>query len=91
MRSIAKILVAGAVAVPALLGTAGTAAAAGHHGHHAPSGPGFAHAKEWAGPKGAGQAFVLSGFDEHGKAFYVSGKRVAGPHGAGGEITGSHS
>lgn len=62
-----------------------------HHDGRGHSGPGYFHHGAVAGPHGAASELVASGFDRHGKAFFIKAGQAAGAHGAASTVTGSHA
>jgi len=81
MRSIIRLLAAGAVALPVLVGAAGIASADAE----------YEDSTVAATPFGAGIHTVESGADEDGVAYFYESFLGAGPMGAGFEQTGSLS
>ncbi|MET8687265.1 hypothetical protein ABZV77_23920 [Streptomyces sp. NPDC004732] len=86
MRSIAKAAAVGALVAPIVLGGAGLASAAPAH-----DGPAYEKSMNSANANGGSCTKVESGFTEDGKAYFHKVTRVAGPTGATGSGTGSHS
>jgi hypothetical protein len=86
MRSIAKVFVGLAVAAPLVVGGAGMAAAHEHDG-----GPAYKKTQNSAGIAGGTSSGTVSGFLPDGTAYFGTFAKVAGPTGAVGTSTGSHS
>lgn len=85
MRSIVKAFAAGAIVVPIVLGSAGMAAA------HGGDGPAYKKAENSAGVAGGTSTKTVSGFGPDGTAYFGTASKTAGPTGAVGSTTGSHS
>ncbi|MFJ8825174.1 hypothetical protein ACIREE_25765 [Streptomyces sp. NPDC102467] len=86
MRKIAKYVAVGALVTPLVIGTAGLASAHDHDG-----GPAYGKAQNSANANGGRTSATVSGFTPDGKAYFVTTTKVAGPTGAAGNTTGSHS
>ncbi|QEU94271.1 hypothetical protein [Streptomyces kanamyceticus] len=84
MRSIAKYVAVGALVTPLVIGSAGFASA--HDG-----GPGYKKSQDSANSSGGMSSSTVSGFTPDGKAYFKTTTKQAGPSGATGNSTGSHS
>ncbi|MFI7386136.1 hypothetical protein [Streptomyces sp. NPDC049813] len=85
MRKIAKYVAVGALVTPLVIGGAGLASA------HDGDGPGYGKAQNSANVNGGMTSATFSGFTPDGKAYFVTTTKKAGPTGASGSATGSHS
>ncbi|MEU6121920.1 hypothetical protein [Streptomyces sp. NPDC047123] len=86
MRSFAKAAAVGALVAPIVLGGAGLAVAA-----PSSDGPAYEKAQNAANANGGSSTRTVSGFTPDGKAYFHTVTRTAGPTGATGSGTGSHS
>ncbi|MEV1026279.1 hypothetical protein [Streptomyces sp. NPDC050264] len=85
MRKIAKYVAVGALVTPLVIGTAGLASAHDHDG------PAYEKAQNSANANGGRTSATVSGFTPDGTAYFVTTTKQAGPTGASGNTTGSHS
>ncbi|MFI7318181.1 hypothetical protein [Streptomyces venezuelae] len=85
MRSFAKAAAVVALSAPLVLGGAGLASAAPHD-----DGPAYEKSVHSANANGGSCTKIVSGF-KNGKAYFYKVTRTAGPNGAWGSGTGSHS
>ncbi|MGW2230048.1 hypothetical protein [Streptomyces formicae] len=83
MRSIAKYVAVGALVTPLVIGTAGMASAN--------DGPAYEKSQNSANLSGGQRTETVSGFTPDGKAYFLTSTKKAGPTGATGSGTGSHS
>ncbi|GAA2295090.1 hypothetical protein OKJ48_11115 [Streptomyces kunmingensis] len=93
MRKIAKYVAVGALVTPLVIGSAGLASAhdGPDHDGHGYTGPAYGKAQNWANANGGRTTVTYSGFTPDGKAYFVTATKKAGPTGAYGSATGSHS
>ncbi|MER5945416.1 hypothetical protein ABT127_05080 [Streptomyces sp. NPDC001904] len=83
MRSIAKYVAVGALVTPLVIGAAGMASA--------DDGPAYNKSQNSANSSGGMTSSTVSGFTPDGKAYFKTTTKQAGPTGATGNTTGSHS
>ena len=83
MRKLAKYVAVGALVTPLVIGTAGLASA--------DDGPAYKKAQNSANVNGGMTVETVSGFTPDGKAYFKTTTKQAGPTGATGNTTGSHS
>ncbi|MFJ2769363.1 hypothetical protein [Streptomyces sp. NPDC087300] len=84
MRSIAKYVAVGALVTPLVIGSAGFASADD-------GGPAYKKSQNSANVGGGTRSETVSGFTPDGKAYFLTSTKKAGPTGATGSCTGSHS
>ncbi|MFD8571882.1 hypothetical protein [Streptomyces sp. NPDC057694] len=83
MRSIAKYVAVGALVTPLVIGSASFASA--------DDGPAYKMTQNSANTSGGKSTKTVSGFTPDGKAYFLTSTKQAGPTGATGNSTGSHS